>query len=94
MTTAQLLEQARTSRGDTSSAAARAIGTTYGTYKAWRRGQVPKLTWVRGIAAYTGRTEAEVVSTIIDDLDPNRDMGLYRRSVPRPLAQPLAALAA
>jgi len=80
MTVVDLLEDARKTHGHNYSQAARTIGTTYVTYKAWRRGQVPSLRWVKSIAEYTGRDEVEVRDAIVGLLiatEVTRAVGVY-----------------
>lgn len=64
VTIPQLLERACAEQQISKSEAARRIGTSYQTYRAWEYGQTPRLEWVQPLAEFTGAPRAVILAAV------------------------------
>lgn len=95
VTIRDLLEEAREDQGLSQRGAAAALGTTPTTYRAWMRGQRPGWDRVPKFVEFTGKSEVDVVLSILPTSDkPEYLRGILRtvRSAMRPNDSALAGL--
>ncbi len=96
-TIAGLLEEARKRRGLSVRKAARLLGTTETTWRAWQRGQNPGTKWAGRFAEFTDQDEAYILRRLLeleDGVSPTllERMGEARYAPVAQLTQPVPTL--